>query len=188
MTLPNGLRVEDLPLVGEGSQGKVYQIDSHRCIKIYHRPEFLPMELEILQKAHYEPQFPKVYEVGEDYMIREYISGMGLKDYLLQYPLTEDLSRQLVELFQAFERLGFHRLDTRMAHVLVTPAGRIKAIDPANAMRKSGSYPKKFLKQLNKLGWKETFLNHLRTIDPILFDQWTTAAKQAKLAKLKQHH
>ena len=187
MTLPYGLRAEDLPLVGEGSQGKVYLIDSCRCIKIYHRPEFLPLELEILRKAYYEPQFPKVYEVGDNYMIREYILGMGLKEYLLRYPLTEDLSRQLIELFQAFERLGFHRLDTRMAHVLVTSEGRIRAIDPANAMRKSGSYPKKFLRQLNKLGWKQTFLDHLRAIDPVRHDQWTTAAQLAKLAKPKHH-
>lgn len=173
MTLPYGLREESLRLVGEGSQGKVYLIDNLRCIKIYHRPEFLPLELDILRKAHYEPQFPKVFEWGPNYMIREYIPGIGLKDYLLKNPLTEDLSRQIAELFLAFERLGFHRLDTRMAHVLVTPEGRIKAIDPANAMRKSGAYPKKFLKQLAKMGWKNTFLKHLKTINPVLYERWT---------------
>jgi predicted Ser/Thr protein kinase len=173
LTLPYNLQEKPLPLVGEGSQGKVYLIDPQRCIKIYHRPEFLPFELEILLKAYYEPQFPKVYEWGDNYMIREYIPGAGLKDYLLKNPLTEDLSRQIAELFLAFERLGFHRLDTRMAHVLVTPEGRIKAIDPANAMCKSGAYPQKFLKQLAKLGWKDTFFQHLKAINPVLYARWT---------------
>lgn len=172
MTLPYGLREETLQLVGEGSQGKVYLIDALRCIKIYHRPEFLPLELEILLRAHYEPQFPKVFEWGDNYMIREYIAGVGLKDYLLKNPLTEDLSHQIAELFLAFERLGFHRLDTRMAHVLVTPEGRIKAIDPANAMRKSGAYPKKFFKQLAKLKCKDTFFKHLKVVNPGLYERW----------------
>lgn len=177
MTLPYNLQKETLPLVGEGSQGKVYLIDPYRCIKIYHRPEFLRLELEILLKAHNVPQFPKVYEWGDNYMIREYIPGAGLKDYLRENPLTEDLSRQIAELFLAFERLGFHRLDTRMAHVLVTPEGWIKAIDPANAMRKSGAYPKKFFKQLAKLGWKDTFFKHLKVINPVLYERWNEAGK-----------
>lgn len=172
MTLPYGLKEENLQLVGKGSQGRVYLIDSQRCIKIYHRKEFLPLELEILLKAKYEPQFPKVYEWGDDYMIREYIPGISLGDYLRRNPLTEDLSRQIAELFLAFERLGFNRLDTRMAHVLITPEGRIKAIDPANAMRKYGTYPKKFLSQLDNLKCKKTFLKHLQTINPILYERW----------------
>ena len=172
MALPYGLKEENLKLVGKGSQGRVYLIDPRRCIKIYHRKEFLPLELEILLKAKNEPQFPEVYEWGEDYMIREYIPGINLGEYLRRHPLTEDLSRQIAELFLAFERLGFNRLDTRMAHVLVTPEGRIKAIDPANAMRKQGAYPRKFLSQLSDLKWKRTFFKHLQRINPTLYERW----------------
>lgn len=172
MTLPYGLKEGALKMVGEGSQGKVYLIDPWRCIKFYKRKEFLPLELEILLKAKNEPQFPKVYEWGDDYMIREYIPGIGLKEYLRKSPLTEDLSRQLSELFLTFERLDFKRLDTRMAHLIVTPEGRIKAIDPANAMRKQGSFPKKFLSQLDDLKYKKTFLKHLQVINPTLYERW----------------
>lgn len=172
MTLPYGLKEENLQLVGKGSQGRVFLIDPQCCIKIYHRKEFLPLELEILLRAKDEPQFPKVYEWGDDYMIREYIPGISLGEYLRSNPLTEDLSRQIAELFLAFERLGFNRLDTRMAHVLVTPEGRIKAIDPANAMRKYGSYPRKFLAQLSDLKCKKAFLKHLQKINPTLYERW----------------
>jgi predicted Ser/Thr protein kinase len=172
MTLPYGLKEEDLQLVGKGSQGKVYLINPQLCIKVYHRKEFLPLELEILLKAKYEPQFPKVYEWGDDYMIREYIPGVSLGEYLRRNPLTEDLTRQIAELFLAFERLGFNRLDTRMAHLILTPEGRIKAIDPANAMRKHGLYPRKFLSQLSDLKCKETFFRYLQRINPILYQRW----------------
>jgi predicted Ser/Thr protein kinase len=172
MALPYGWRAEDLLLLGDGSQGKVYLIDNWRCIKVYHRTEFLLPELEILLKARYEPQFSKVYEWGPDYMIREYIPGVGFKEYLRKHPLTEDISRQIVQLFQAFERLGFHRLDTRFAHIIVTPDGMLKAIDPANAMRKSGLYPRKFLSQLDKMKCKKLFLEHLREICPEYYERW----------------
>lgn len=172
MALPYGLQEETLTLVGEGSQGKVYLIDPWRCIKIYTRAEFLPLELEVLLKAQNEPQFPKVYEWGNDYMIREYFPGIGLKQYLQNNPLTEAISSQLIELFLAFERLGFRRLDTRMAHIIVTPEGRIKAIDPANAMRKNASYPRKLLSQLAKAKCQKTFFNHLQILNPVLYKRW----------------
>ncbi len=172
MTLPYDLKEENLQLVGKGSQGRVYLLDPRRCIKIYHRKEFLPLELDILLKAKDEPQFPKVYGWGDDYMIREYIPGVSLGIYLRHNPLTEDLSRQIAELFLAFERLGFNRLDTRMAHLILTPEGRIKAIDPANAMRKHGPYPRKFLSQLSDLKCKKTFFKHLQGINPTLYERW----------------
>lgn len=176
MALPYGIQLDSLPKVGEGSQGKVYRIDDWRCIKVYFRTEFLPLELEILLKAQNDPLaslfFPRVYEWGPDYIIREFICGSGFKDYLRKHPLTEDLSRQLVLMFQAFERLEFRRMDTRMAHILVTSDGRIKAIDPANAMQKSGSYPRKLLSQLAKLKCKNTFLNHVKAISPALYEAW----------------
>jgi predicted Ser/Thr protein kinase len=172
MELPYGLREEALQLVGEGSQGRVYLIDPLHCIKIYKRNEFLALELEVLLKAQNESQFPKVYEWGDGYMIREYFPGIDLKEYLRQNSLTEELSRQIVELFQAFERLGFNRLDTRMAHLIITPEGQLKAIDPANAMRKQGSYPKKFLSQLGDLKSKKTFFKHLQVINPGLYNKW----------------
>ena len=172
MGLPKDFRTENLKLLGKGSQGIVYLLNEHTCIKVYHRPEFLPLELEVLLKARNEPFFPQVYEWGEDYMIREYIPGLGLKEYLRRYPLTPEISYQLAELFLAFERLGFRRLDTRFAHILVTPAGRIKTIDPANAMRKQSHYPKKFLSQLEKANCKKTFFRHLQEMYPLLYDRW----------------
>ncbi|HYH02578.1 MAG TPA: hypothetical protein VEC37_05720 [Bacillota bacterium] len=172
MELPYGLKEEALQLVGEGSQGKVYLIDPFRCIKIYKRKEFLALELEVLQKAHNEPQFPNVYEWGDEYMIREYFPGTDLKKYLRKNGLAVEMSRQIVELFQAFERVGFNRLDTRMAHMIVTPEGQLKAIDPANAMRKQGSYPKKFLSQLSDLKLKKTFFKHLQIINPEYYKKW----------------
>ncbi len=174
MTLPYGLREDSLQLIGEGSQGKVYLIDPWRCIKIYKRVEFLALELEILLKARNEPQFPKVFKWGPDYMIREYIPGIDLKEYLRKNPLTAELSRQIAELLLAFERLGFHRLDTRMAHLIVTPDGRLRAIDPANAMRKTGSYPRKLLSQLTKLKCRETFFRHLKESYPALYERWSS--------------
>ena len=172
MSLPYGLSEENLPLVGEGSQGKVYLLDANRCVKIYKRPEFLPLELDILLKAAGEPQFPKVYEWGPGYMIREYVPGIDLREYLRKNPLTENISRQIAELFLAFERLQFRRLDTRFAHLIITPEGIVKAIDPANAMRKSGSYPKKFLAQMEKMKCKKLFFQHLWRHYPQLYEKW----------------
>ena len=63
-------------------------------------------------------------------------------------------------------------MDTRMAHIIVTPEGRLKAIDPANAMRKFGTFPKKILSQLEKLKYKQVFLTQLRTLNPTLYQEW----------------
>jgi predicted Ser/Thr protein kinase len=118
MTLPNGLDTKDLKFLGKGAQGEVYQIDESRCIKIFTRSKGLPRELENLQKAEYEPCFPKVFEWGDNYIIREYIEGMELRAYLRKNPLTESISFQLVDLLQAFERLHFTRIDTQLKNVI----------------------------------------------------------------------
>lgn len=183
MNLPNGIQKKNLKLLGEGVQGKVYRIDDSRCVKIFKRPECLPRELDNLRMAAHEPQFPKVYEWGKDYIIREYIEGIELGLYLQKSPLTESISSQLVDLLQAFERLQFKRIDTQLKNVIITSKGQLRPIDFVNAMKKKQSYPKLLLSQLKKINMKETFLKHVKRINKELFYKWKAAERN--YARLK---
>lgn len=181
MNLPSNLRIDDLALIGEGNQGIVYLIDPSRCIKVYKRSKFLKRELSVLKRAKGEPKFPALYEWGDKYIIREYISGVDLETYLKNNPLTEALSRQLLELYETFKRLRFKRLDTRLAHIIITPNEQLKIIDPTNAMNKKSSYPRKLLAGLDNLGLKKVFLEHTANINSSLYEKWSGHHK-------KDHH
>lgn len=170
----DGLNVENLKYVGEGSQGKVYLIDENRCLKLYKKIKYLPLELANLQRAEKESTlFPKVYSWGKDYMIREYIKGIRLDEYLKKHPLTETISYQLVGIIKDFKRLGFKRLDNRLNNIIITPKGKLRPIDPTGVMQYSQSYPKHMLSQLKKLGLRKRFLEQVKKIDKKLHKEWT---------------
>lgn len=189
MPLPNGLKKKNLKLLGKGAQGEVYQIDATHCIKIFtHSKNSMVRELENSLKAQREPVFPKVYQWGDDYIIREYLAGVELRAYLHHHPLTEAISRQLVELIRAFERLGFTRLDTQLKNVIITPEGIIRPIDFVNSTRVSQPYPKLLLAGLAKLNMKETFLGHVKKMDRLLYRQWKKAAQQEQDQEPGQKH
>lgn len=172
MDFPKGINEKDLEFVGEGTQGKIYRIDQFRCLKIYTKPKFFPWELANLQRAKHNPVFPKVYQYGKNYMIREYIEGISLLKYLRKNPLTMSISHQLVGMVKTFKKLRFNRLDSRLNNIIITPKGRLKAIDPANAMRIKMPYPKNMLSQLEKLRLKNRFLRHVKEIDKKLYRDW----------------
>jgi predicted Ser/Thr protein kinase len=177
MDLPNSIKKNKLKLLGEGAQGKVYRIDGSRCIKIFKRPQCLQRELDNLRMAAHEPCFPKVYEWGKDYIIREYMEGIELGQYLQKSPLTKSISWQLVELLRAFERLHFRRIDTQLKNVIITSKGKLRPIDFVNSMSKKQLYPKLLLGQLKKINMKKTFLEHVKLIDKALFNKWNAASK-----------
>jgi predicted Ser/Thr protein kinase len=169
MSLPDNLKKSDLTYIGEGNQGIVYLIDQFRCIKVYKKTKYFARELSVLRKTKGEPRFPKLYDWGDKYIIREYIPGTDLETYLKNNTLTKAISRQLLDIIESFKRLRFKRIDTRLTHIIITPKQELRIIDPTNAMNKAQSYPKNLLAGLDNMGLKRIFLENANQTNSNIF-------------------
>lgn len=167
-----GLNIKELEFLGSGTQGKVYKIDSKRCIKIFKRKASCKDELKTLEMAQGDSHFPRLYEYGDNYIIREYIDGIELNKYLLSHPLTPIISYEIIQLYEAMIAVGFKRLDSAIFHIFVTSSDNLKLIDTAKAMKKKTIYPKLIIEGLEKLGYKEEFLDFVKVIRPELYIKW----------------
>lgn len=171
--LYSGLNVNELELLGSGTQGRVYKIDSKRCIKIFRKTSACKYELETLLMAQSNPHFPELYSYGDDYIIRECIDGIELNKYLLDHPLTPIISNEIIKLYEAMISVGFNRLDSAIFHIFITPSDDLKLIDTAKAMRKKNICPNLIIKGLDELGYKEEFLDFVKAIRPDLYTKWS---------------
>lgn len=167
-----GINVKDLKLLGSGTQGKVYKIDTQKCIKVFKRKQICGDEIETLVMAQKDSHFPRIYAFGEDYIIREYIDGIELDKYLSNKPLSKNISNKIIELYKAMEFVGFKRLDAAPFHIFLTPLNEIRLIDTARAMKKTTIYPSLIIQCLADFQCKEEFLNYVREINPELFKRW----------------
>ncbi|MDP9740988.1 UNVERIFIED_ORG: putative Ser/Thr protein kinase [Bacillus sp. B2I3] len=70
------------PLIGKGAQGTVFKISSDKCVKICAKPEFAAKEGNVLKIAQESHAIPRLYEVGHNYIIMEYLEGPTLFQYL----------------------------------------------------------------------------------------------------------
>jgi len=172
-----GLNINELKFLGAGTQGKVYKIDSQRCIKIFKRDHVCNDEIETLVMAQKDSHFPRLYEFGEDYIIREYIDGIELDNYLSSHPLTENISKKIIELYEAMNFVGYNRLDAAPFHIFLTPLDEIKLIDTARAMKKKTIYPSLIIKCLEELGYKKQFLSFVKANIPDLYAKWSQYCK-----------
>lgn len=164
--------IKDLELIGKGSQGKVYRIDSQRCIKIFKSRKECSEELETLKIAQRNLHFPKLYESGVNYIIREYVNGTELNEYLLKQKLTPQISSRIIELYEAMVNVGYRRLDAAIFHILVMPSGELKLIDTAKAMKKKSTIPNLLISGLEDIGYKDDFFNFLKNNRPDLYTKW----------------
>ncbi len=164
--------VSKLPLVGKGVHGKVYRIDKYRCIKVCKKTEAMQMEYKVLKHAYGYPQFPKVYECRNNYMIREFIDGQNIRDYIKKNKFDVNLARELTELIKVFISLNFTRIDIRMGEVFVTKDSKIRIVDTTRYMDKKAAYPKKMLKSLDELGCLKKYMNFLRENYPEFYKSW----------------
>lgn len=167
-----GLNVDELELLGRGTQGKVYKIDSQRCIKIFKKKRVCKDELKTLSMAQTDWHFPRLYSYGKNYIIRECINGIELDKYLSTSSLTQSISNKIIELYESMMRVGYTRLDSTLFHIFITPSGDLKLIDTAKAMRKKTKYPYLIISGLEELGYKEQFLNVVKLTKPNLYTKW----------------
>lgn len=172
-----GLNIKELEFLGCGTQGKVYKIDSQKCIKIFKRKKVCIDELETLVMAQIDSHFPRLYGYGEDYIIREYIDGIELDKYLLSHSLTPSIANKIIELYEAMLVVGYSRLDAALFHIFITPSEDIKLIDTARAMKKKTIYPHLIIRGLEKFGYKKQFLSFVKTARPELYTNWLRCSK-----------
>ena len=162
-----------LPLIGKGAQGAVFKISSDKCVKIYARQEYALQEGEVLKVAQDSPIIPRLYEVGPNYIIMEYLDGPTLFEYLQSGgDLSENIIRQILFVLKEMKRLKFTRLDADMRHFIVTEQKKLKVIDHYSSYTKIRSRPELLVNGLKKLGILPLFLEHVKEIDLESYLEW----------------
>lgn len=167
-----------MEFIGKGTQGKVYKIDSQRCIKIFKSKNDCSDEIKTLLMTQSDIHFPMLYEYGSNYIIREYINGIELDNYLLKHKLTPQISSKLIELYEAMVKVGYLRQDAAIFHIFIMPSGELKLIDTAKAMKKRSRIPNLLISGLEDLGYKKEFFNYLKNSRPDLYAQWINYSRK----------
>ncbi|MGN4427251.1 serine/threonine protein kinase [Bacillus cereus group sp. MYBK30-1] len=162
----------DFPLIGKGMQGAVFKLSSNRCVKIYWNPKLAKKEAEVFMKGKGYSFLPQVYEIGDNYIIMEYIQGSSLQEFVLRDNLPVDLVMKVMEIFREMKMLEFTNVDAATRHIIVTEEGNLKVLDLVNAYSKKQPYPLRFLNRLRKLSRLESFLNDVNTIDAEVYKEW----------------
>ncbi|MNI33600.1 hypothetical protein D3C73_875590 [compost metagenome] len=162
-----------LKLIGEGSQGAVFQLSEDRCVKIYVNPNAATKEGNALEAAKELNFVPRLYEVGPNFVIMEYLKGPNLKDYLKKTKkISESYTKQIIWIRKELKRVGFIRIKTSIGHFIVTEGNVLKAIDHSDGLTMNDPYNSKMFLDLKKLGLLNTFLEQAKVIDPESYEDW----------------
>ena len=170
----NPYNLEEFEFLGQGHNGTVYLMPDGRAIKISNNDKDFQGEHRILTKVYGNKYFPILYEVGEDYMIREEVKGVMLSDYLKKHKLTTSLAQKVIDLIVEFEKLNFSKIDIRCKDIFIQPDGELKIIDPKLCYTIKRNYPKNLSKGLYEADYLNKFLKVLKVYDPRHYEIWKT--------------
>ncbi|MEY8000423.1 protein kinase [Clostridium sp. Mt-5] len=147
--------------LGEGHSGQVYLMPDGRVLKIFNNSQSCRDEFYILKAVEKSGYFPKAYELGRHYIIREYVGGMNVGDYLKKYGLKREFVIRLADLIDNMKMMGFKKLEVRFPHLFVQEDGSLMVIDPRKSYEENIPYPKSFLRALKKMELLEQFMEIL---------------------------
>ncbi|NFU86376.1 protein kinase [Clostridium sporogenes] len=159
--------------LGSGHNGIVYLLPDKKAIKIFKEKKVCKKEREILQKTNTSKYFPKVYDYGDYFILREYIRGERLDHYIKQNGIKKRLTHNIIKLIKEFERLKFKKLDIRCKDIYVDKKCKLRIIDPKNNYSKTVIYPRHLMKGLNKLKVLDEFLLQVKKEDQKYYDLWS---------------
>ncbi|APC78536.1 hypothetical protein [Clostridium botulinum] len=163
--------------LGSGHNGIVYLLPDKKVIKIFKEKKVCKKEREILQKTNNSKYFPKVYDYGEYFILREYIRGERLDHYIKQNGINKRLTHNIIKLIKEFERLKFKKLDIRCKDIYVDKKYKLRIIDPKNNYSKTVVYPRHLMKGLNKLKVLDDFLIQVEKEELKYYNLWSTRMK-----------
>ncbi|KRU27671.1 protein kinase [Clostridium sporogenes] len=163
--------------LGSGHNGIVYLLPDKKVIKIFKEKKVCKKEREILQKTNNSKYFPKVYDYGDYFILREYIRGERLDHYIKQNGINKRLTHNIIKLIKEFERLKFKKLDIRCKDIYVDKKCKLRIIDPKNNYSKTVVYPRHLMKGLNKLKVLDDFLIQVEKEELKYYNLWSTRMK-----------
>ena len=158
--------------LGSGHNGIVYSLPNKRVIKIFKSRKVCQQEYSILIRTKKSNFFPRIYEHGPYYIIRDFASGDRLDKYIKKHGINKEICLNIVKLIEEFKRLKFKRLDIRCKDLYLKDDFSITVIDPKNNYSKKVIYPRHLMKGLNKLGVIDDFLSVVREHYPATYKLW----------------
>lgn len=173
-----------LKMMGKGRQGAVFQFTEDICIKVFGNEEDCEREFYALSLGQHTNLFPKLYAKGSRYIAMEIIRGVDLREYLQSQPLTEELSKRLIEMLVVFKEIGYERIDHHKRQIYIQEDGSLKVIDVARTVWRDRvyPYPRKLLNSLGK-DYKELFLSHVQAMAPELYEEWKHYIRMEEISR-----
>lgn len=170
--LKNPFNLINCKFLGEGHNGVVYMLPNGNAIKVSYSDKDFVGEHEILEKVNGNKYFPKICEIGADYMIRECVQGEILTKYIKKNGMEKKLVLNIVDMLKEFHVLKFKKIDIRCRDIFVQEDGNLKIIDPNKCFSKERNFPRHLCKGLYKLEVLSYFLGILREYDYKLYKKW----------------
>lgn len=125
----------DLELHGIGRSAAVFRIKNTRLVIKVFFPDYIYIAAEeavIYQTLEGLPQFPRLFEVGPNYIVIDYIEGKTLFECLIEgIWIDPAYIKQVDEALIKARQLGLTPSDVHLRNIILTPDGRIYLIDLA---------------------------------------------------------
>lgn len=163
LDMPKSLEKElrSAKYIGQGHNGIIFMLSNKRIVKFFRKIKAWEDESYILKRVYKSRFFPKIYDCGPKYIIREYVDGIRLDKYLSNNPINNRICEELYDMLKEFESLDFTRLDIRCKDLFVQKDYSIRIIDPKNNYKKIVTYPRHLMKGLEKREALDYFFNYV---------------------------
>jgi len=164
--------------LGEGHNGIVYELPDNKAIKIFQEAKCCREEGDILKKVSRSKYFPKIYNTGKFYIVRDKVEGHRLDHYIKKKGFNYEIAENLYYLIEEFKKLEFTKLDARCRDIYITNDNKVMVIDPKQCYKRKVNYPRHLMKGLYKVGVLESFIEDIRQINKKTANEWEKKFQQ----------
>lgn len=158
--------------LGQGNNGIVYKVPENKVIKLFYEEKVWYDEAYILTRTKRSAFFPKLYEKGRFYIVREMVEGIQLDKYIKKNGLNFELTKNIYEMLEEFKRLKFKKIDSRCKDIYVSNDLKIKLIDPKKYYRRNIEFPRHLMKGFLKLEVLNDFYIYMKQINEGKTREW----------------
>lgn len=159
-------------IIGIGFHGVVFKLSEDKCVKVFADPDYARREIEAYKAFSKIAAIPKLFEVGPDYIVIEYIRGKELYQYFLENgELTLDITAQIVYFLNNFIFKNQRLNDIELNNIIIDKRNKLRVVDLVEITTYYET-PIQLFRHFMELGLIETFLSQVYILDRKLYNQW----------------
>lgn len=165
------IKLDECKYIGGNDNSSTYLMKDNKVVRIYQDPSKCKRDYDLMTSQPLVSVLPQIYDFFGHYLVRDYIKGTCLKNYIIKNGLNYIITIKLIKFLEKIYDFNLKNLNIELNNIFITSNKEFILVDTEYTASTECTFDKLF-NDFNKLNVLLGFLSITKIYNINLYNKW----------------